>query len=350
MTKKPFGRYFLLLGAVPVGWIFIRYGLPVLLPFLLGAGVAIAAEPMVQLLCRGLRLPRWLAAGVGVSAVFILLLSVLVLLIALLVREAGHLAVILPDLTDAAMQGMGSLESWLLELAGRAPGGIRTVLTGSVTNLFSGSSAMMNRVTDTLLGLASGFLSRVPDGALGFGTGILAAFMISARLPRLKEFFQSRMPQVWTDRYLPALKGIKDALVGWLTAQFKLAGVALVILFIGFWALQIPYAPVWAIVVALVDAFPVLGVGTVLIPWSLICLLQGQQVRGIGLLGIYALIWLTRSVLEPRLVGKELGLDPLLTLISMYAGYKLFGLTGMILSPILAVAAVRFLRTFSGKT
>ena len=140
--------------------------------------------------------------------------------------------------------------------------------------------------------------------------------------------------------------GIKDALFGWLWAQLKLAGVALVVLFIGFWALQIPYAPVWAVVVALVDAFPVLGVGTVLIPWSIICLLQGQQVRGIGLLGIYALVWLTRSVLEPKLVGKELGLDPLMTLVAMYAGFKLFGLVGMILSPVLAVAAVRLIKAF----
>ena len=86
-----------------------------------------------------------------------------------------------------------------------------------------------------------------------------------------------------------------------------------------------------------------------MIPWSVICLLQGETARGAGLLGLYAVVWLIRSVLEPRLLGKELGLDPLVTLLAMYAGYKLFGFLGMILSPLLAVAAVRLLKAGEAK-
>ena len=133
---------------------------------------------------------------------------------------------------------------------------------------------------------------------------------------------------------------------GWLLAQLKLSGVTALILLAGFWALQIPLFPVWALLVAFVDALPVLGTGAVLLPWSLICLMQGQNMRGLGLLGVYALVWLIRSVLEPKLVGNELGLDPLVTLLSMYAGYKLFGLLGMILSPVVAVCAIRLAGIF----
>lgn len=344
MTKKPFRMYFVLAGITLGCWFFVRYGLPVGLPFLLGGAVALAAEPMVGLLHNRLRLPRWMSSGIGVSMVFVLLVAVLVVLTAVVVKEAGHLGDIVPELADAAQQGLGSLEGWLLGMARRTPDSVRIVLTDSVEELFSGGSAMMDRVVDKVLGIATGFVGRLSEGALGLGTGILAAFMISARLPELKGFYQKKLPQSWREKYIPALKGIKDSLLGWLWAQLKLAGVALVFLFVGFWALQIPYAPVWAIVVAVVDAFPVLGVGTVLIPWSIICLLQGEQIRGIGLVGIYALVWLTRSVLEPKLVGKELGLDPLLTLVAMYAGFKLFGLVGIILSPVLTVAAVKLFK------
>lgn len=97
---------------------------------------------------------------------------------------------------------------------------------------------------------------------------------------------------------------------------------------------------------ALVDAVPVLGTGTVLLPWSLILFLQGDNARSIGLLGLYGVISLTRSVLEPKLVGRELGLDPLVTLFALYAGYKLWGIGGMILSPLLAVTAIQLV---SGK-
>ena len=99
-----------------------------------------------------------------------------------------------------------------------------------------------------------------------------------------------------------------------------------------------------ASLITLVDAFPVLGVGTVLVPWSLLELIQGNRGMGLGLLGLYALIWLIRSVLEPKLLGKELGLDPLVTLVCIYAGFRLWGLSGMLLSPIIAMAITQTLK------
>lgn len=349
MTKNLLKRIFLAAGWLLGGWIFLRYGLPILWPFLLGAALALAAEPLVGLMDRQLRLPRFVAAGVGVTAMFVLLIALLVMLAALVIREAGQLARIMPDLADSIRQGLGSLEGWLLGLSEKAPEGVQGVLKGSVVRLFSGSDATMDRFADRLLGVAAEVLSWVTSGALTFGTAVLAAFMISAKLPKIRLWLRERIPGVWRERYLPAVKGMKNALIGWLMAQLKLSGITLVLLLAGFWMLQIPHAPIWAAGVALVDAIPVLGTGTVLIPWSVICLLQGETVRGAGLLGLYAVVWLVRSVMEPRLLGKELGLDPLVTLLAMYAGFKLLGLGGMILSPLLAVAVVRLLRTLDEK-
>ena len=95
-------------------WFFVRFGLRMVLPFLIGGGVALAAEPLVGFLDRRLRLPRWAATGVGVTTVFVLLTAVLVVLAALLVKEAGRLGGVLPELAETARQGMGSLEGWLL--------------------------------------------------------------------------------------------------------------------------------------------------------------------------------------------------------------------------------------------
>lgn len=350
MIKGIFRQYLTVAVLLLGGWLFIRYGLPVLFPFLLGAGLALAAEPLVGLLHRRLRFPRWLSAGIGVTAVFILLIALLTILIALCVREAGQLAGIMPDMAENIQNGMGSLESWMLNAANAAPSGIRTVLNSGVTHFFSGGSAVMERVTEKLLGLATGILGRMTEGAFSIATGTLAAFMISARMPKIRNYLGSRIPTLWRERYIPALKGLKSALTGWLTAQLKLTLITMALLLAGFWILRIPYAPVWAVAVSLIDALPVLGTGAVLIPWSIICLLQGDQVQGIGLLGIYALVWLVRSVLEPKLLGKELGLDPLVTLIAMYTGYKLFGLPGMILSPMLAVTVTNLVKTFSAGT
>lgn len=341
VRKKLFQKGIFLFGALIGSWFLLRHGLAIGFPFLLGAGLALAAEPMVALLVRRGKLPRWLAAGIGVTMVLVLLVALSSMLIAAIVRQAGNLAQIMPDLVDATRRGLDSLQSWLLRLASHAPGDLRQPLTDAVTSLFSGSSTVMDGLTDKVLGMATGLLGHLAQGAFGFFTAILASYLFSAKLPPIRAFLRQRTPPVWQQRYLPALKELKQALVGWLTAQLKLTGITLVLLIGGFWLLRIPHGPVWAILVALVDAFPILGTGTVLIPWSLICLLQGQQARGIGLLGIYAVAWLTRSILEPKLLGKELGLDPLVTLAAMYAGARLFGLLGMIASPILAVAVIR---------
>ena len=93
--------------------------------------------------------------------------------------------------------------------------------------------------------------------------------------------------------------------------------------------------------VSLIDSLPVLGTGAVLLPWALICLLQQETARAIGLVGIYVVISITRSVLEPKFLGRQLGLDPLVTLFALYAGYKLWGIGGMLLAPLLAVTAIQ---------
>ena len=346
MIKKHITPLLFVAGGALVAWLLGRYALPVGLPFLSGTAVALGAEPMVGLMHRKLKFPRWLASTVGVLLTMVLLLTVAVLAIALLVRQAGTMTRVLPDVTQTVQNSLSSLEGWLVELVEKTPSGVQPVLRTSVENLFSGSGAAMDKMTDTALNAASNILSRVLDSALGLSTGVLAAFMISIRLPKLKKTLENWLPQPIREKYLPAILELRHSVGGWLLAQLKLSGVTALILLAGFWALQIPLFPVWALLVAFVDALPVLGTGAVLLPWSLICFLQGQNMRGLGLLGVYALVWLIRSVLEPRLVGNELGLDPLVTLLSMYAGYKLFGLIGMILSPVVAVCTIRLAGIF----
>ena len=134
---------------------------------------------------------------------------------------------------------------------------------------------------------------------------------------------------------------LRTALGGWLLAQAKLSGITCLILAAGFWILRIPHGLLWAILVALVDAFPILGTGTVLLPWGLVSLIQGNAAQGIGILAVYTVVTITRTVMEPRVVGKQLGLDPLVTLFALYAGYRIWGLAGMLLAPMAAALAVQ---------
>lgn len=316
-------------------WLGIRYVLPVMLPFLIGTLLALAAEPAVSFGVRRLHLPRPLAAGLGVTFSMVLLAGILTVAGAAAVRQLGVLAGKLPDLTAQAQ----NLQDWMISAADNAPEGIRTLAQRTVLEVFDGSTAMMKQVVAKVPSILTSVVSGVGSSVLGVGTGILAAFFISARLPLLREEIRRRLPKSWYEKYLPSIRRVRHNLGGWIKAQGKLALVTWGIVTVGFWVLGISYAPGLAALVALVDAIPVLGTGTVLIPWSAVCLLQGNTLRCVGLLCVYAAAAITRTVLEPRMVGKQLGLDPLMTLVALYIGYRLCGIPGLLLAPIMASAA-----------
>lgn len=322
-------------------WFSLRFLLPLFSPFVLGALLALAAEPMVQFLSRRLRLPRAVSSGIGVGMVFCFLSMAVFILLGFFVRELRMLAGALPDLEQATLQGIHTLRSRALALAGRLPESLRHLMQENLTVLFSDGASLTARASGVLLNFAGNLLSRLPDSALGMGTGVISAFLISAKLPRMRRWLLKRIPKERLRALIAALKRVKITVVGWVTAQTKLMGVTLVLLILGFRLLRIENSLFWALGVALVDAFPVLGTGTVLLPWSFLAFAQQDIPRSIGLLGLYATITLTRSILEPKLVGRHLGLDPLAALMALYAGYRLFGLPGMILAPMLTVTALQ---------
>jgi len=333
-------------GVFAAGWLALRWCLPVVLPFLIGSTVALAAEPAVKLCAEKGKLPRSVAAGIGVSVTLLLLVGVVSLAGMLTVKELGVLAKALPDMGQTAQRGILLLEDTLISAADRLPDGIRSLATGTVLELFDGGSALVGQLSRKVPDMLTSVLGWIPDGALGLGTGVIAGFMISARLPQLRQYLQNGLPEIWYDRYLPAVRRVRQALGGWLKAQLKLALLTCGVLAAGFLLLRIPYGVLWAVPVALVDAVPMLGTGVVLIPWALVVFLQGKTVMGIGLLLLCVVTMVLRRILEPKLVGKQLGLDPLLTLVFLYAGYRFWGFLGMILAPLLAAAVKTF--TISG--
>lgn len=326
---------------LPVGlaglWLAVKYVFPVAAPFLVGLVLALAAEPLVRLGTR-LRLRRAWSAGVGVSVTLSLFAALVSVAGALAVRELVMLAEDMPDIQVTAREGAGRLEQWLMDMAQKTPKGVRPLLQRTVENTFEDGTQVFEQVTDRLPQVLTQMVTWIPRGTLSVFTALLSAFLISARLPKLKAWITGAIPQSWKDRWLPVLRRMRSALWGWLKAQLKLSVVTWGILSVGFLLLDVPYGPLWAALIALVDAAPVLGTGTVLIPWAVISFLQGQTGQGVGLLSLYGVALVVRTVLEPKFLGKQLGIDPLLTLAAFYAGFTFFGVGGMILAPVMTAA------------
>lgn len=314
----------------------IRYLLPVTVPFLFGWAVALLAEPVVAPLSG--RWKRGWSAGLGVSLTLAVLGVIATLLGAVIVRQLGKLAQRAPELADSARQAVTSLQDGLTNLADRAPESIRPRLQKTVVSLFQNGDMLTEQLTQRIPGVVTSAVGTLGNGALGLGTGILSAYLISVRLPRLKQGIRERLPKSWQEKFAPALQRVRSALGGWLKAQLKLCTITWLIVAVGFLVLRIPGAIGWSAFVAVVDAIPILGTGTVLVPWAVICFFRQEGLRAVGLLCVYAAATITRTILEPKLVGKQLGLDPLATLIALYLGFRFWGIPGLLLTPIAASA------------
>ena len=235
-----------------------------------------------------------------------------------------------------ARQSAELLEDALTTLSAKAPEPMGPLLTNSIHSFFQDTASLTDQAVQKVPGLLTGFLGKLSGSAMSIGTGILSGYFISARLPRLREWLRSRTPQLWKERFLPAWDHLKSSLGKWLVAQGKLMSVTYGIAAMGFLLLRIPNSFAWALLVTAVDAIPLLGTGTVLLPWAMTKLLQGDPFLAGGLAVLYLVAMITRSVLEPRFYGSHLGLDPLVMLFFLYFGYRLWGFWGILISPLLA--------------
>lgn len=341
MNQGGFRRIAVLSGAFFLVWGVTRYFLPLVAPFLLGWIFAAAAEPMTQFLHSRVRLHRSLAAGVSVSLVLLVLVGVVCLAGALCYRELAGLAVSAPEYAEALGQRATEIQDWALRIAGSAPGGLGNFLSRGLSDLFAGGGVLLEKLTSGAISAAGNVAGKIPGGALMLGTAVISAYMISGQYPALKR----RIMESGTvyRKWMPMARNISETAGLWLKAQLKLTGVTFGIVGAGFLILRVEHWLLWAMVTAVVDAIPLLGTGTVLIPMALLSFFWGEQVRAIGLLGLYVTAMLTRSALEPRLVGKQLGMTPLSTLMALYAGFKIWGVPGMILSPLLAVTVMQLI-------
>lgn len=323
----------------------LRFLGPVLLPFAFGLVIALAAEPPVTRLQNRTAMPRWLCAGMGVTAVYVLITLIVFISCKLLWKELSSFVSALPSLLGTLAVPAASLEQRLLELAGRFPDGIGKALETGIAEFFRSGAGLGQRIYTWVFDLVTRLLKRIPDLSLFLLTAVLSGFMLSAKLPWLRQFYDRKLPKKWRSRCNLIAERMKDTLGSWCKAQLKLMGLCALVLTLGFLVLGVNYPLLFGTGIALLDALPALGTGLILVPWGLLAFLQGNSFLGIGLILLFGAASLLRAALEPRMLGKQMGLDPLLTLLSLYAGYRFLGLWGMILFPIAAITVKQFWKT-----
>jgi len=245
-----------------------------------------------------------------------------------------------------------------ISIAKQAPTAIQRFITenDNIQNLYNSlsddtkkyimdsSSTLATKATEIgskYAGSIFGTLKNFPTYFVAFIIFMVAVYIIAIELPRLKPQFLSFFEKGDSKNKVElALNKLKISIVGFLKSQVILSLLTFVITLIGLIIIGTKYAIVMSLVVVFVDLLPVLGTGSVLVPWAIYCFATDVTGMGIGLIILFLFITAFRRVVEPKLIGDSIGLSPLLTLISLYVGFQLMGILGMILGPILAIVLI----------
>lgn len=313
----------------------VKLLLPVLLPFILAYGLALALERPIGALSAGMRLPRGLAALLCVLLAAVFTGGVLLLLgagIAAGLRSLSGAAA--HFLSEGLLPAASCCFEHLEHLAAR-------IAPSAGTAVESGTEDLMGLLTDGAIHLSGGLLTALGTGLAALPSllmkvfiTLIAAVFMAGDFPRIRRFLEHLLPEgagpflqeaeCFFGRTAPRCAG----------AYFLLFCLTFSELAAGFWLLHIPRTLASALLIALLDILPILGTGTVLLPWAVWAFWQGQGGLGAGLLLLYGGITLIRQFLEPRLLGKQIQIHPVLTFLGMLVGLRFFGFLGIFLLPL----------------
>lgn len=338
--------FYVVLGA-GLGWLFFHYVLGILMPFVLAYLLAWMLQPIIRFLTRRLHIHRHIAAALSVVTAAGLVGTGAILGIRKLVQEliglSGSLLDAvhnLPDILSTFHQRITQLLDFLPDNILDSISSLSALLMSSLTKLEIPPS-----FSSGAFELATGTAKAVPNVLIFCVVFLVSAYFIAADKERIDRTLYALLPNGLKQMLSSTRRHVAVTLLRYLRAQLILMGITFLELFIGFLVLRLDYALAVALLIAVIDALPILGTGTVLIPWGLYSLIAGDYRLGVGCLALYAIILIVRQVLEPKIVGDSIGLHPLVTLMSMYIGLKLLGFVGMILGPVTVILLFFFFQS-----
>jgi len=333
--------YFLILAAA--AFVLFKYALPLLAPFVLGFLVAYLLRRPICFLHEKVKLKKNLAAIVVVVLFYVLISGLLTLLGFRLVSGVRALVGMLPAfysdrVVPMLRDGFHLIEQIMMQMDPELFDLIRewaVELASTLGNMVSGLSI-------GAVGTVSDIAAFLPGFFIKLLLMVISTFFIAADYDKLVGFCMGQLSERTKGLFLQ----IKEYLVGTLFVCIRsyalIMSITFVELAIGLTVIGVEYSLLIAAGTAVFDILPVLGTGGILIPWGIIALISGRLPLGVGLLLLYLLITVIRNIIEPKIVGGQLGLHPVVTLASMFAGVQLLGVVGLFGFPIL-LSLLRYL-------
>ena len=300
------------------------------MPFVIGWILSVIAGPLVTFLEKKLKIMKRLGSAITIILVLALCIGLIYLIISQIWEEISVLIRNFPSMYHDLERGMSQIGAQGNTLFERFPEQIQNSWATLMNNLDDTASSLIGRIGEPTIEVAGNVAKRIPSVLIGTIVAFVSAYFFIADKENLGEWVKKVVPKSITSRLLLVGENLKYAMGGYFKAQFKIMGVVFAILLVGFTLMQIRFSILLAIVIAFLDFLPFFGTGTALIPWAIYKFLVGDYKMVAALVILYGVTQLVRQLIQPKLVGDSMGLNPLYTLFLLYLGYRVGSVLGMI--------------------
>lgn len=311
----------------------VKYLLPILLPFVIGIVIAFLLRPIIDFISKKLRIHR------NFIAIIILLIfySILGLLVAFLstkfvffIRDLVYQLMVIYQ--DTIQPALGDIAK---ELPLRFPD-LEEYLAGLIDNINSTIFDFISKASTTAVSTMTVFAGQVPNFLIRFIFTIVSSFFFTIDYHKIADFILKQFSLEKRNMIIKVKNNVIGSIGKFIKGYATLITITFIELSIGFSILNIPNPILLGAIVAIVDILPILGTGAVLLPWAIIAFVFNWTELGIGLLVLYIIITVVRQTLEPRVIGQQIGLHPVVTLICIFVGAQFLGVVGLFMLPITA--------------
>ncbi len=324
-----------------IAYVFLKYALGIILPFAISFLIVMLSRPLIDKLSRYTKLPKSVLSLFVIGIMLVLVVYLLIVASGALLEQIGVIINKVSEHLSGDDNYISSSLDFLNRLLDRFP-----FLKNNISNNTSVYSVALDMaknaismVSQRLTEAIGKIIASMPEIIVTAVVILLSLFYFSKDYVKISKKLTLMLPTAVRDKLPRVKKDILFVISSYLRSYIILMLITFAEVFAGLLILGVDGAFAIAIICALVDALPILGVGTVLVPWSVFSFVIGDNRLGIGLLVMFSIIYIVRQIIEPRIVSSQMNVHPLVAIISMYAGLKIAGVGGMIVAPFLAFGA-----------
>lgn len=307
-----------------------------LLPFVIGIILAFIVQKPAKMIESRFKINAGICAAIMVIFSYLLLIGVAFFSIRFTILLINRVMSLLPGVFGSVSKCIADVKNSILS---DNPTLKENMLNDFLTEAFD---AFSSKITTFFSAVMTDIAANIPRFLLGVIITMVASFYIAKDFERLIKFSKGLIKEVTYNKIVIIKNIIMESVVKITAGYLLIMLITFAELIFGLFLLKIRYFIIIAALISIVDLLPVLGTGTVIIPWALFSLVCGDTVRGIGLIVIYTVITIIRNFIEPKIIGKKIGINPLFTLVSVFLGMKTAGIAGMIIVPVTFITIIKY--------